>query len=206
MKENKYLKWLLIIQSFLPLFLLILIRCFCLNNFKLVSQFFIRLFQKDFGVILIALNHPDLFSVILLCLSVIMLIIGIMIYVLFNKIQKFGFCEEHENIAVDADLTENSVAFFVTYITPLVLDDIGKKRGFLSFAAISIMLILLMRNTNLYYQNPFLTILGYKSFNFHFPSDENSVYIGITRGDFDAEKIIKRKRISDNVYLVYNKN
>ena len=50
MKENKYLKWLLIIQSFLPLFLLILIRCFCLNNFKLVSQFFIRLFQKDFGV------------------------------------------------------------------------------------------------------------------------------------------------------------
>ena len=39
------------------------IRCFCLNNFKLVSQFFIRLFQKDFGVILIALNHPDLFSV-----------------------------------------------------------------------------------------------------------------------------------------------
>lgn len=111
MKENKYLKWLLIIQSFLPLFLLILIRCFCLNNFKLVSQFFIRLFQKDFGVILIALNHPDLFSVILLCLSVIMLIIGIMIYILFNKIQKFGFCEEHENIAVDADVTENSVAF-----------------------------------------------------------------------------------------------
>ena len=108
MKENKYLKWLLIIQSFLPLFLLILIRCFCLNNFKLVSQFFIRLFQKDFGVILIALNHPDLFSVILLCLSVIMLIIGIMIYVLFNKIQKFGFCEEHENIAVDADVTENA--------------------------------------------------------------------------------------------------
>ena len=57
---------------------------------------------------LIALNHPDLFSVILLCLSVIMLIIGIMIYVLFNKIQKFGFCEEHENIAVDADVTENA--------------------------------------------------------------------------------------------------
>ena len=206
MKENKYLKWLLIIQSFLPLFFLILIRCFCLHSFKLVSQFFVRLFQKDFGVILIALNHPDLFSVILLCLSVIMLIIGIMIYIIFNKIQKFGFCEEHENIVVDADVTENSVAFFVTYITPLVLDDIGKKRGFLSFAAISILLILLMRNTNLYYQNPFLTILGYKSFSFHFPSDENSVYVGITKGDFDAAKIIKRKRISDNVYLVYNKN
>lgn len=92
MKENKYLKWLLIIQSFLPLFFLILIRCFCLHSFKLVSQFFVRLFQKDFGV------------------------------------------------------------------------------------------------------------------SFHFPSDENSVYVGITKGDFDAAKIIKRKRISDNVYLVYNKN
>ena len=204
MKENKYLKWLLIIQSFLPLFFLI--RCFYLHNFKLVLRFFVRLFQRDFGIILIALSHPDLFSVILLCLSVIMLIIGIMIYILFNKIQEFGFYEEHENIVVDADVTENSVAFFVTYITPLVLDDIGNKRGFLSFAAISIMLILLMRNTNLYYQNPFLTILGYKSFSFYFPSNENSVYVGITRGDFDAAKIIKRKRISNNVYLVYNKN
>ena len=26
------------------------------------------------------------------------------------------------------------------------------------------------------------------------------------RGNFDTSKLIKRKRISDNVYLVYNKN
>ena len=31
-------------------------------------------------------------------------------------------------------------------------------------------------------------------------------HIAITRGDFDASKLIKRKCISDNVYLVYNKN
>ena len=206
MKENKYLKWLLIIQSFLPLFFLVLIRCFSLHRLELVMQFIVRLFQGDFGIILIALKHSEIFSVTLLCICIIMLAIGIMIYLLFNKIQKSGFYEEHENIVVDADATENSVAFFVTYITPLVLDDIGEGRGFLSFIAIAIMLILLMRNTNLYYQNPFLAILGYKSFYFHFPSDERKVYVGITKGDFDATKIIKRKRISDNIYLVYNKN
>lgn len=103
-------------------------------------------------------------------------------------------------------MTENSVEFFVTYITPLILDDIDKGSGFLIFISIVIFLIFLMRNTNLYYKNPVLTILGYKSLRFHFESDTEKEHIAITRGDVDASKLIKRKRISDNVYLVYNKN
>jgi len=204
MKENKYLKWLLIIQSFLPLFFLVLIRCYSLYRLKLISQFIIGLLQGNFRVILIALKHPEVFSATLLCICIIMFAIGMTIYLLFNKTQKSGFYEEHEKITVDSDATENSVVFFVTYITPLVLDDIGECRGFISFIAIIVMLILLMRNTNIYYQNPFLAILGYKSF--YFPGDECKVCVGITKGNFDATKIIKRKRISDNIYLVYNKN
>ena len=81
-------------------------------------------------------------------------------------------------------MTENSVTFFVTYITPLVLDDIDEGRGFFSFITIAALLILLMRNTNLYYQNPFLTILGYRSFYFHFEGEDGMGNIAITRGEF----------------------
>jgi len=206
LKENKSLKWLLILQSFLPLFFLVLIRCFDLSRLELISRFVFRLFHRDFIVFSLALKHSEFFSTVLLCICILMLSVGLLIYLLFNKIQKSGFCEESKKIIVDADATENSVAFFVTYIIPLILDDIGECRGFLSFTAIIIMLILLMRNTNLYYQNPFLAILGYKSFCFHFDDNTNEKFVAITRGNFDATKVIKRKRISDNIYLVYNKN
>lgn len=206
MKENKYLKWLLIVQSFLPLFFLVIIRCCSKARVKLVRNFVSELFRGNFKVIGTALNHSEIYATSLVCFCAIMFIFGVGVYFFFKKIQRFGFQEEEKKIVIDADVTENSVAFFVTYITPLVLDDIDQSRGFFSFITIAALLILLMRNTNLYYQNPFLTILGYKSFYFHFDGEEGLGDVAITRGDFDASKLIKRKRISDNVYLVYNKN
>lgn len=206
MKENKYLKWLLIVQSFLPLFFLVIIRCYSKIRVRMISDFVSELFHGNFEVIGIARNYPEILATGLLCVCALMLVLGLGIYLFFKKIQSFGFQEEEKKIVIDADVTENSVAFFVTYITPLVLDDIDEQRGFCSFITIAVLLILLMRNTNLYYQNPFLTILGYRSFYFHFDGEEGMGDVAITRGDFDASKLIKRKRISDNVYLVYNKN
>lgn len=206
MKENKYLKWLLIVQSFLPLFFLVIIRCYSKIRLQLVQNFISELFHGNFKVIGTALKHPEIFAISLLCLCVALFVFGLCIYLFFKKSQSFGFQEEGKKIVIDADVTENSVAFFVTYITPLVLDDIDEGRGFFSFITIAALLILLMRNTNLYYQNPFLTILGYRTFYFHFDGEEGMGDVAITRGDFDVAKLIKRKRISDNVYLVYNKN
>lgn len=206
MKENKYLKWLLIVQSFLPLFFLVIIRCYSKIRVRMISGFISELFRGNFGVIGIVLNHPEIFATSLLCVCVLMFVLGLCIYLFFKKSQNFGFQEEGKKIVIDADVTENSVAFFVTYITPLVVDDIDESRGFFSFITIAALLILLIRNTNLYYQNPFLTILGYRSFYFHFDGEEGMGDVAITRGDFDASKLIKRKRIADNVYLVYNKN
>jgi len=206
MKEYKHLKWLLILQSFLPLFFLVVIRCYSKIRIKLIYRFITELLHGNFKVIGIALQHQEIYATSLLCFCVLMFVLGLVIYFFFRKSQSFGFQEEEKKIVIDADVTENSVAFFVTYITPLVLDDIDESRGFFSFVTIAVLLILLMRNTNLYYQNPFLTILGYRSFNFHFDGEEGIGDVAITRGDFDASKMIKRKRISDNVYLVYNKN
>jgi len=196
----------LILQSFLPLFFLVVIRCYSKIRIKLIYRFITELLHGNFKVIGIALQHQEIYATSLLCFCVLMFVLGLVIYFFFRKSQSFGFQEEEKKIVIDADVTENSVAFFVTYITPLVLDDIDESRGFFSFVTIAVLLILLMRNTNLYYQNPFLTILGYRSFNFHFDGEEGIGDVAITRGDFDASKMIKRKRISDNVYLVYNKN
>lgn len=200
MKENKYLKWLLIVQSFLPLFFLVIIRCYNKIRGKMILDFILELFHGNHGVIGSALKHPEIYATSLLCFCAIMFVFGLLVYFFFKKSQSFGFREEGKKIIIDADVTENSVTFFVTYITPLVLDDIDEGRGFFSFITIAALLILLMRNTNLYYQNPFLTILGYRSFYFHFEGEDGMGNIAITRGDFDTSKLIKRKRISDNEY------
>lgn len=172
----------------------------------MILDFISELSHGNLEVIGTALRHPEIFATSLLCFCSVMFVFGLCIYLFFKKSQSFGFHEEGKTIVIDADVTENSVAFFVTYITPLVLDDIDEGRGFFSFITIAVLLILLMRNTNLYYQNPFLTILGYRSFYFRFDGEEGMGDVAITRGSFDASKLIKRKRIADNVYLVYNKN
>ena len=207
MKENKYLKSLLIQQSFLPLYLLIIIRCCSANRFHLIINFFSELFQGNFGVIGTALHHSEVFGTFLLCFSLLFFVFSLGIYFLFKKNQTFGFHEETKKIVKGADMTENSIVFFVTYITPFVLDDISQFGGFFSFITIVVLLFMLMHKTNIYYQNPFLTLLGYKTFYFHFEGEEDGEpMIAITRGEIDPSKIIKRKRIADNVYLVYNKN
>ena len=206
MKENRHLKLLLILQSFLPLYILVIIRCFSVDRGKLIIDYFSELFHGNFGIIGTALTHTEIYATGLLCLCFLLLVASLCIYFLFKSIQTYGFQEESKKIVHETDLTENSVVFFVTYITPFVLDDIGECRGFFSFITIIFLLFLLMYKTNLYYQNPFLTLLGYRSFYFHFKDDDDKSAIAITNGDIQFDKPIKRKRISDDVYLVYNKN
>ena len=58
-----------------------------------------------------------------------------------------------------------------------------------------------------------LTIWGYRTFEFHFISAaqerghvEEGNLIGITKGMLREDRIVKWQHISDNVYLLYNKN
>lgn len=205
MKENRILKWLLIIQSFVPLFFLILIRCADSSVWNLIKIFFQRLFSGDFSALQIAIHHQCIYAAVLTICSAALFLFGVVIILVFWPIQESGFEEVKMHIATSEDTSENSVAFFVTYIIPLVLSDITESNGFWSFIVICVLLLLLMRNTNLYYQNPILAILGYKTFTFQFENEEEK-YIAITKGHFDPKQIIKWKIISDNVYLIYNKN
>lgn len=212
LRENRFLKWLLIIQSFTPLFLLLIIKYWDWNICKLVSEFFNFIVSGNVKeAIFKSFKNEELLRLMFIFICAILLVAGILIYLYFNKVQTVGFTDRAEKISVSNDTTETSAAFFVSYVMPMLLEDIIELKGFLCFVIIMMLLIMLMRNTNLYYQNPILAVLGYKTFGFKFSETSDSVlegkeYIAITRGNIDETKIIKRKYIADNVFLIYNKN
>lgn len=96
----------------------------------------------------------------------------------------------------------------MTYVLPMAMDDLNSCKGIFVFSILMAMLFALMWKTNLYYQNPVLTVLGHEVFSFQFETTQLSEYsntecIGITRGTVRTGHSIKRQKISDNVFLVY---
>lgn len=96
----------------------------------------------------------------------------------------------------------------MTYVLPMAMDDLNTFKGIFVFGILMAILFALMWKTNLYYQNPVLTVLGYEVFSFQFETTQLSEYrdkecIGITRGIVRTEHSIKRQKISDNVFLIY---
>ena len=121
-----------------------------------------------------------------------------------------GFIDAGDKIEIDEQLTDSGVTFFMTFVFPLLLDDLTTIRGFVLFMGILILVFLLLWKTNLYYQNPILTILGYRVYRINFLEETgrnyNLKYIAISKEALDASKIVKWKHITDDVLLVYNKN
>lgn len=210
MNDNKKLKHLLILQSFMPLMFLLLIKNFKFNLIKLVSKFFVEIWECDFSVIKTAITHESflLSVIIIMCLS--WIIKGILAIIQFRDIQNSDFIEG-DKIMIKNYSSDSGLIFFTTFIMPLILDDIGTLRNFLVFIGLLTMMVALMCKTNLYYQNPVLTILGYKTFCFSFVEEDisqktDNQLIGITYGNLDESRIIKYKLIADDIYLIYNKN
>lgn len=73
------------------------------------------------------------------------------------------------------------------YVLPMTMDNLYTYRGKVIFCVLMAILFFLMWKTNLYYQNPVLTVLGYEVFSFKFETTQETKYrdkkrIGITRG------------------------
>jgi len=122
-----------------------------------------------------------------------------------------GFVDAGEKIEIDEELTDSGIAFFISFVLPLLIDDIGSVRSFFAFFGILGLVIVLMWKTNLYYQNPVLAILGYKMFKFHFINPSRNIckgnkYIAVCKSNIVKEKVVKWKYISDDVCVMHNKN
>lgn len=94
---------------------------------------------------------------------------------------------------------------------PLLTDDVESVRGLIVFLAMLIMVVLLLTRSNTFYQNPVLSAMKYRTFSFKFLNPSNDIaypertYIGITyKTSIAEEAVIKRKYISDGVFVVYN--
>lgn len=130
LRQNLFLKWLLIVQSFSPLFVLLLVKYIKKDVSKLVCMFFkLIVHGKIAEAITRAFFHEEILRVIICLFCMILLLFGVWIYYYFKGRELAGFIDRAEKISINGDTTEMSVAFFVTYVLPMVMDDITEIKG-----------------------------------------------------------------------------
>lgn len=208
MTDNLPMKRALIMQSFAPLFLILLVKYFDCRLFHLCMFFLTSFLKEPWTVWVKTISHPLFITLVLEVFCLLWIIYSIYSVRDFEKSQRFNFLSEGESL-IDIEIIQDSgVTFFMTYVLPMAMDDLDTLQGFIVFGILMVMLFALMWKTNLYYQNPVLTILGYEVFSFKFETTQLTQYgekecIGITRGKIVAGHSIKRQRISDDVFLIY---
>lgn len=198
----------LIMQSFAPLFLILLIKYLDLKLFYLCKKFYEIILKNPIYALTKAVNHSAFATLILELFCLLWIIYSIYSVRKFKKTQHADFSSEGESLIDIEKIPDSGVTFFMTYVLPMAMDDLDTWNGIVVFAILMIMLFALMWKTNLYYQNPVLTVLGYEVFSFKFDTTQLMEYrgkecIGITRSTVSVGHSIKRQKISDNVFLIY---
>lgn len=129
----------------------------------------------------------------------------------FKSMQMSGFVDAGEKFVIEEEITDSGITSFMTFVLPLLPDDVETLKGFIIFTGILGLFIRLMWTTHLHYQNPILTLLGYRIYKFHFINPvidgcKDKTMIAVCKTGIAEEKIVKWKYISDDVCLMYNKN
>ena len=195
-EEKNYYKQRLIIQSFLPLYVMLLIKYFDPNILYLLSYFSGK--NNPF-----VMPHLNFYALFLETFNLIMIIISFLSISEMRFKNTANFNSEGKALKEIKALSTAPITFFMTFILPLLIDDFANPKGILIFAILVWMIYVLMCKTNLYYQNPVLLIFGYKVFSYRYESgnDENE-YIGISKENIVEQKSIKTQSISDDVYFI----
>ena len=210
--ENLKVKRSLIVQSFAPLFLLLAIKySHICQYYRFICIFFDEIKNDCWKTIASAIQHPSLWGMIVFSISIAWLIATIIIALGFKGIQNNDFIAAGEQIIVAEKETDGGAIFLVTYVLPLLMDDIDSWRSFLVFFVLLIMIVALLIHSKNFYNNPILTLLQYKTYTFKFlnPADDienaEEEYVAITCGKgISEEATIRRKYITDGVFLIYN--
>lgn len=211
-KNNVRVRKSLMIQSFAPLFLLLTIKHLNIALFwNLVCKLPNAWKQHGVTVLWKAINHPAFGGLLVSTLGIVWMILTVTIALGFKGMHTSGFKSAGETI-IAADLQgDGTASFLMTYVLPLLTDDLSSLRSLIVFLLMLYMIIVLLINSNTFYHNPILAALKYKVVTFKFLNpdtdiqDTDRMYIGITRGTSITDKAtIKRKHISDGVFLIYN--
>lgn len=210
--ENLILKRSLMLQSFAPLFALLAIKYFNPAMFWHLTVSFAKLFSdKGMVAVTTAVANKNFGSFLIFVMSLIWLLVTFIVAIEFKEMQKSGFRLTGEKISIVGSPDTGNGIFLVNYILPLMINDVSSVRKLLFFLLLLSTVIVVLIDSDTFYQNPVLSAMKYRTFTFKFvnPASDikhsNRVYVGITHGVPIAEDaVIKRKYISDGVFLVYN--
>lgn len=190
------MKFELTILSLSPVFLLIAIKNCNFNNVSCVTGTTTNVMQ---------IIQDNFWLIILLFISVVWLFTSAIILLKFKKYKSYGWKEGFviKNLSYERN---ESLNFFVTFILPVLFDDLNCWQNVIVFLLIISLLIILLMKTNLFYANPVLTVLGYEVIKFEFDDPPNDVLageiIGICPKSIHSDKTIKFKVIDGNVVCV----
>lgn len=187
--EKNTLKSELIILSLSPLFLLIGIKNFKFNQSANSAIGFIE-------------NNAWILLALMFCL--IWIVASAVILFRFKAYSTFS-CTEGYTIKFISAEDDAGLNYLLTFILPILFDDLNCWQGTITFITIVILIVTLLSKTNLYYANPILTLLGYKVIRFEFnvpPQNLNGDLIGICPKKIDFAQSIKYKIIDNNVLCI----
>lgn len=188
------MKFRLIIQSLSPLALLTIIRNF---SFSIIDSNNHVYNLKEFLIV-------NRILVLVIGFCCIWLALSITFYIKFMAFQR---CESNSGYIIEnvKENKEASLNFFMTLIVPLLIDDVQRIQGALTFAVIVAMMCVLLYKTNLFYANPVLAVLGYRIYSFTFQSNcefGKKEYVCITREKLSDCDSVKYKKIQDGVFCL----
>jgi hypothetical protein len=139
----------------------------------------------------------------LFVLFVIWLLISIFSWVFIRSLNKIEYKFKNKTINSITEDKESGLNFFMTFLLPLVIDDVTKWKGFFVFMASFLGVVFLLAKTTLFYKNPVLSLLGYRFFNIQI---QNTEVIGICPKYNKSGKIkINYTEISKNIIFFENK-
>lgn len=188
-KENKAMRMHLTMMSLSPIFFLMGIRYY---DVELIGSFWRGVYDTP----------DEIWHIVIILFSAIWVVVSLVFLLIFKRSDKYGWEEGYtmKNVSVEK---ESSLNFFVTFIIPMIYDDLDCWQNCFSFGLIITLLVVLLFKTDLFYANPILTILGYEIIRFEFavspyPKLDGEI-IGICVKHCDPGKVIKFKFIKDNI-------
>ena len=219
MVEDTKLKIYLVLQSFCPLFILLLIKH--IGDAEYVSCFLLYLFHGNWKMLFKVITGPALGDTLISIFCILWFLLTLIVALGFRVLQKsnFDFNVEKRKMMYGIPIIWNNtikveqdsgVSFIVTFIVPLLVEDVSTMKGVVFFGILLFMIIFFLLRSNLFYQNPILVVLHYKTYEFQFVNPysdvkENIKYIGLTKGSLPVHGVaIKRRYIAEDVFLICN--
>ena len=145
----------------------------------------------------------NVFFFILFILFIVWLLIAFFSWVYIHSFNKIEYKLKNKTINSITEDKESGLKFFVTFLLPLVIDDVTEWKGFFVFTALFLCIIFLLAKTTLFYKNPVLSLLGYRFFSINI---KNTEVIGICPKYNKSDKMkINYTEISKNIIFFENK-